>query len=72
MIIDRFSALLRRFAVTKPVIKEASVAAYVDMILAPDTALRLIMEDLNLGVVDALGVMEESHEMGDLLYPCDD
>lgn len=69
LIVNHFAMLLRSVATTKPLILETRVAAYVQTILAPDTALWLIMEDFQVDASDAIDIMEESHDIGDLLNP---
>lgn len=64
---DKFSAQLRRIAVTDRLVAARGVTGYVQTVLVPELAVRLIREDMGVGVEDARQVMRESVGIGDLL-----
>lgn len=66
-IMDKFSSQLRRIAVTDRLVAARGVTGYVQTVLVPELAVRLICEDMNLGVEEARQVMRESVDLGDLL-----
>jgi hypothetical protein len=66
-IMDKFSAQLRRIAVTDRLVAARGVTGYVQTVLVPELAVRLIREDMGVGVEDARQVMRESVGIGDLL-----
>lgn len=66
-IMDKFSSQLRRIAVTDRLVAARGVTGYVQTVLVPELAVRLICEDMSLGVEEARQVMRESMGLGDLL-----
>jgi len=66
-IIDKFSSQLRRIAVTDRLVAARGVTGYVQNVLVPELAVRLICEDMSLEVEEARQVMRESVGLGDLL-----
>jgi len=66
-IIDKFSPQLRRIAITDRLVASRGVTSYVQNVLVPELAVKLICEDMNLGVEEARQVMRESAGLGDLL-----
>ena len=66
-IMDKFSSQLRRIAVTDRLVAARGVTGYIQIVLVPELAVRLICEDMNLGVEEARQVMRESVGLGDLL-----
>ncbi len=64
---DKFSSQLRRIAVTDRLVAARGVTSYVQNVLVPELAVRLICEDLGLEVEEARQVMRESVGLGDLL-----
>ncbi|KAI9730611.1 MAG: hypothetical protein M1818_008093 [Claussenomyces sp. TS43310] len=68
-IMARFSPQLRRIAVTDRLVSARGVTAYVEAVLVPELAARLIAEDLCLAgpADDVRAVMRDSVALGDLL-----
>jgi hypothetical protein len=66
-IIDKFASQLRRIAVTDRLVSSRGVTSYVQNVLVPELAVKLICEDMSLGVEEARQVMRESVALGDLL-----
>lgn len=66
-IIDKFSSHLRRTAVTDRLVAARGVTGYVQNVLVPELAVRLICEDMSLGAEEARQVMRESAGLGGLL-----
>lgn len=66
-IIDKFSSQLRRIAITDRLVAARGVTSYVQTVLVPELAVRLICEDMGLAVEEARQVMRESVGIGDLL-----
>ncbi len=62
-----FSPQLRRAAVNDRVVSARGVTGYVQAVLVPELATRLIMEDMNIGAEEARKVMRESSSLGDML-----
>ena len=62
-----FSANIRRLAAKDKLIAAGGVLAYVQAVLVPELAMRLIMEDMRIGVERAREVLCESAELGDLV-----
>jgi len=66
----RFSPLLRERAVVDPLVSSRSYSLYVQAVLVPELATRLVMDDMGIGEERALEVLEESASVGELL--CED
>ena len=66
-IIDSFSSQLRRIAVTDRLVAARGVTGYVQNVLVPELAVRLICEDMGLGAEESRQIMRESISLGDLL-----
>jgi len=66
-IMDKFSAQLREIAVTDRLVAARGVTGYVQTVLVLELAVRLIREDMGVGVEDARQIMRESVGIGDLL-----
>lgn len=66
-ITKRFSGTIRRRAVADRLVAARGHAAYVQAVLVPELAVRLIMEDLSLDEERARGVMVESGGLGELV-----
>ena len=62
-----FSPQLRKIAVTDRLVSARGVTGYVQMVLVPELAVRLIAEDMSVGVDEARRIMKESVGFGDLL-----
>ncbi|KAL2112522.1 hypothetical protein VUR80DRAFT_7375 [Thermomyces stellatus] len=69
-IFARFSKLLRKRAVEDGLVSARGYSLYVQAVLVPELAVRLVMEDMGVGEGAARGILEESTWVGDLL--CED
>lgn len=45
------------------------MSAYIQTVLVPEIAAMLIMEDMAVNQSRAIEVLEESHDIGDLMHP---
>jgi hypothetical protein len=63
-----FSGALRDRIGSDKVIAARDVSGYVQMVLAPELATRLVMDDMNKTIEQARDIMAESAELGDLLH----
>jgi RTC4-like domain len=61
------SDAIRLCAGSDKFIAARDVSGYVQMVLAPELATRLVMEDMNVDIERARGIMGESVDLGDLL-----
>ena len=66
-IIKKFSSHLRDIAVKDRLVAARGVAGYVQSVLVPELAVRLISEDMKCGVQEARQIMKDSAGLGDLL-----
>ncbi|KAK3337424.1 RTC4-like domain-containing protein [Cercophora scortea] len=66
-LIGRFSSLLRKRAVQDRLVSARGHTAYVQAVLVPELAVRLIKEDMAVGVEEARRIMKESISVGELL-----
>ncbi|KAH8905329.1 hypothetical protein BR93DRAFT_970128 [Coniochaeta sp. PMI_546] len=66
-LIDRFSSLLRKVAVQDRLVSARGHTAFVQFVLVPELAVRLIMEDMDVPAEKARRIMEESQKVGNLL-----
>lgn len=67
-IVDDLSSALRESSVKDELVSAArGVGAYVQAVLVPELAVRLIMEDMDVGSVEARQIMEESMWLGELI-----
>lgn len=67
-ITDKFSALLRKLAVEDKLISSRGSTVFVDQVLVPELAVRLVMEDMGLRTQEeAREVLANSAEVGDVL-----
>lgn len=69
-IFARFSKLLRKRAVEDGLVSARGYSLYVQAVLVPELATRLVMEDMDIGAEAARGILTESSWVGDLL--CED
>lgn len=69
-IFARFSKLLRKRAVEDGLVSARGYSLYVQAVLVPELAARLVMEDMGVGAEAARGILKESSWVGDLL--CED
>lgn len=66
-IMTSFAPKIRRLAASDKLVSSAGVAGYVQEVLAPELALRLVMEDMGADEEEARTVLRESAEVGNLL-----
>ena len=66
-IINKFSSLLRKIVVEDRLVAATGVPGYVQSVLVPELAVRLISEDMKCGVEEARQIMRDSAGLGDLL-----
>lgn len=66
-IYDNISALLRDRAVKDELVSARGHAVYVEAVLVPELAVRLVMEGMGVGVERVREVFEESRDVGDVL-----
>ena len=69
-IFDRFSELLRERTVKDGLVSARGYSLYVQAVLVPELAVRLVMEDMGVGAEAARKILEESTWVGELL--CED
>ncbi|KAF3762319.1 hypothetical protein M406DRAFT_72331 [Cryphonectria parasitica EP155] len=69
-IVEMFSSLLRKRAPQDKLISARGYTGFVQSVLVPELAVRLIQEDMSLSLQEAQDVMLESRVVGDTL--CDD
>ncbi|KAI0535820.1 RTC4-like domain-containing protein [Xylaria digitata] len=67
-IMRTLSDVIRRRAVEDKLISARSYTGYVQTVLVPELAVRLIMEDISITEESAREVLKESVEIGELLY----
>ncbi|KAK3300062.1 RTC4-like domain-containing protein [Chaetomium fimeti] len=66
-LICEFAALLRRRSVEDRLIAARGHTMYLQAVLVPELAVRLIMEDMGVGVEEAREILTESSAVGELL-----
>jgi hypothetical protein len=66
-LIGHFSSLLRKVAVQDRLVSARGSTSFVQFVLVPELAVRLIMEDMGVKAAKARTIMQESMEIGDLL-----
>jgi hypothetical protein len=66
-LIAEFSAALRDRALRDRAVAARGHTTYLQSVLVPELAVRLIMEDMGVGAEEARGVLEESSAVGELL-----
>ncbi len=71
-IISRFAPQIRKLAVLDKTISSRGVTGYVQAVLVPELAVRLIKTDLCIDEEKARSIMKESVSLGDLLNSEDD
>ncbi|KAI1469921.1 RTC4-like domain-containing protein [Daldinia caldariorum] len=67
-IIRNLSSVVRKRAVEDRLVSARGYTGYVQAVLVPELAVRLIMEDMSVSEEDARSIMLESIEVGELLY----
>ncbi|KAB5579915.1 RTC4-like domain-containing protein [Coniochaeta sp. 2T2.1] len=66
-LINHFADLLRTAAVKDKLVAARGQMAFVQFVLVPELAIRLIMEDMDVSAQKARRIMEESQKIGNLL-----
>ncbi|KAK4032390.1 RTC4-like domain-containing protein [Parachaetomium inaequale] len=66
-LISEFSALLRKRSLEDRLVSARGHTAYLQAVLVPELAVRLIMEDMGVGEEEARAVLTESSDVGELL-----
>jgi hypothetical protein len=66
-LISEFSALLRKRSLEDRLVSARGHTAYLQAVLVPELAVRLIMEDMGVGEEEARAVLMESSDVGELL-----
>ncbi|SPN96707.1 uncharacterized protein DNG_00227 [Cephalotrichum gorgonifer] len=69
-IFEMFSVLMRKKAVENELLSARGYSLYVQAVLVPELAVKLVMEDMKVGPEEARDVLQESTWVGDLL--CED
>jgi hypothetical protein len=64
----QFHDTLRNNARSDKLISARDISGYIQMVLAPELAAQLIMEDMTVGQEKAREIMAESAELGELLH----
>ncbi|OAA60985.1 hypothetical protein SPI_05009 [Niveomyces insectorum RCEF 264] len=71
-IVRTFAPVLRRQAVQDPLIAARGYSQFVQDVLVPELAVRLIMEDMAVDAVDAQKILRDSVAIGELLHEEED
>ncbi|KAK2769336.1 hypothetical protein CKAH01_00943 [Colletotrichum kahawae] len=66
-IIARFSSILRERAIDDRLISSRGYSTYVEAVLVPELAVKLICEDMNVEPTEARTILEDSKEIGDMI-----
>ncbi|KAI1383474.1 uncharacterized protein F4822DRAFT_420756 [Hypoxylon trugodes] len=67
-IMRTLSSVVRKRAIEDRLVSARGHTAYVQVVLVPELAVRLIMEDMDVAEEDAREIMQDSIEVGELLY----
>ncbi|KAK8042048.1 hypothetical protein PG993_006571 [Apiospora rasikravindrae] len=67
-ILHSFSDTVRKRAVEDHLVAARTYTGYVQSVLVPELAVRLIMEDMDVDEEDARKIMHESSDLGDVLH----
>ncbi len=67
-IMRKLSSVVRKRAVEDRLISARSYTGYVQAVLVPELAVRLVMHDMDIGEEEARDVLRDSIEVGELLY----
>lgn len=68
LIMHSFSDTVRKRAIEDHLVAARTYTGYVQSVLVPELAVRLIMEDMNVDEEDARKIMQETSGLGDVLY----
>jgi hypothetical protein len=63
-----FSDTIRKLAGSDRIIAARSAVGYIQMVLAPEVATLLVMEDMSVDETQARTILQESTSLGDLLH----
>ncbi|SPQ17896.1 d5bcff9f-98a4-4caf-ac41-dca466338caa [Thermothielavioides terrestris] len=66
-LIQEFSSILRKRALQDRLVSARGYTVYLQSVLVPELAVRLIMEDMSVGEEEARRILEESSDVGELL-----
>ncbi|KAI2602364.1 hypothetical protein GGR54DRAFT_624576 [Hypoxylon sp. NC1633] len=67
-IMRTLSSVVRKRAVEERLVSARGYTGYVQAVLVPELAVRLIMEDMDVAEEDAREILQDSIEIGELLY----
>lgn len=67
--IRRFFVLVRRLALSDPMIKAVGVAGYTQSVLVPELAVLMVKDDMKVNDEDARQILRESMEIGGRVNP---
>ncbi|KAL8700652.1 MAG: hypothetical protein Q9201_005338 [Fulgogasparrea decipioides] len=66
-IMSKFASRIRRLAGSDKLVSEGGVSGYVQAVLAPELAVMLVKDDMNVDEEQAREILKESSEVGNLL-----
>jgi hypothetical protein len=66
-IMSEFASTIRKLAGMDRIIAARSAPGYIQMVLAPEVATLLVMEDMSVDEAQARAIMQDSASLGDLL-----
>jgi hypothetical protein len=66
-ITQHYSDQIRQRAKVDPLIAARDVSGFVQMVLAPELATKLIMDDMGITFEEALDILKESAELGEMV-----
>ncbi|KFA73216.1 hypothetical protein S40288_05422 [Stachybotrys chartarum IBT 40288] len=67
-LVREFGDLLKRRAVSDRVIAGRGSAAFIQSVLVAELAVKLIVEDMNVGIEEAMDILEESKALGEIVH----
>lgn len=67
-LVREFGDLLKRRAVSDRVIAGRGSAAFIQSVLVAELAVKLIEEDMNVGIEEAMDILEESKALGEIVH----
>ncbi|KPM39950.1 hypothetical protein AK830_g6612 [Neonectria ditissima] len=67
-LVGEFGDLLKEKAVSDRVIAGRGSASFIESVLVAELAVRLIQEDMDVSLVEARGIMEESKGIGEMIH----
>jgi len=66
-IMEKFTPQLKKMAKSDDLIFAQGVSFYVQAVLVPELVVRLIKEDMDVGIGEAREILKDSVEVGDIL-----